>query len=51
MSKKDWFAILLLIDIIILVSANELGYGIFALGPCLLLGNWLMRKVFEEEHP
>ncbi len=47
--KTDWYYVLLGLVIIALVSANELGFGIFAFVPLMLLAYWLMTKVFAED--
>ncbi len=49
--KSDWYCILLGLVIFILVSANELGYGVIAFVPLTLLARWLMTKAFVKEKP
>ncbi len=47
--KTDWYYVLLGLVIFALVSANELGFGIIAFVPLVLLAYWLMTKVFAED--
>jgi hypothetical protein len=47
LTKPDWYTILLAIVIIALVGANELGLGVLAFAPLILLAYWLMVKAFE----
>jgi hypothetical protein len=51
LGKQDWYLILLGFVIFALISANELGYGVFAFLPMALLAIWLMSKVFQRENP
>lgn len=43
--KLFWLAVV----IIALVSLNELGFGVIAFVPLMLLAYWLMKKVFQVE--
>jgi hypothetical protein len=47
-TKSDWYLILFFLLAFVMVSLNELGYGIFAL-ILLFPASWLAAKGFEND--
>jgi peptidoglycan/LPS O-acetylase OafA/YrhL len=47
LSKTDWYLILFFLLAFVMVSLNELGYGVFALF-LLFPASWLTVKAFEK---
>jgi len=49
--KSEWYFILFLFVLVILIWLNEIGHGAISFLPLLLLEVWVISKVYEKEKP